>query len=101
MKIIEKIYEMVEKIEEKFRKLLTPFKENDFEKLEKMWEKSKLSESDFELLERELERIDKARNGEVLKWDVFNVITALATHKAQTVGKYEKLQKLANSLVFA
>jgi len=101
MKIIEKIYEMVEKIEEKFRKLLTPFKEDDFEKLEKIWEKFKLSESDFELLERELERIDKARNGEVLKWDVFNVITALATHKAQTVGKYEKLQKIANSLVFA
>ena len=97
MKIIERLYEMIEKIEEKIKKLLTPFKDEDLEKLEKMWEKSKLSESDFELLERELERIDKARNGEVLKWDVFNVITALATHKAQT-GKYEKLQKIANSL---
>ena len=98
MKIIEKLYEMIEKIEERFKKLLTPFKDEDLEKLEKMWEKSKLSESDFELLERELERIDKARNGEVLKWDVFNAITALATHKVQTVGKYEKLQKIANSL---
>ncbi len=98
MKIIERLYEMIEKIEEKIKKLLTPFKDEDLEKLEKMWEKSKLSESDFELLERELERIDKARKGEVLKWDVYNALTALATHKAQTVGKYEKLQKIANSL---
>ena len=98
MKIIEKLYEMIERIEEKIKKLLTPFTDKDFQELEKMWEKSKLSETDFELLERELNRIDKARKGEILKWDVFNVITALATHKVQTVGKYEKLQKIANSL---
>jgi len=47
------------------------------------------------------EKENRKKIAENLKWDVFNAITALATHRATSIGKYEKLQKIANSLVFA